>query len=341
MSPVGDIPAPADAGSLRIPVILVTGFLGAGKTTLLLRWLKESPATGLRMGVVMNEFGAESVDSQILDRPGLPVSQVSGGCVCCAPDNELDRAVRQLAKSGDCDYLVVETSGLADPDNVIDVLTDPDLLEVARLQAVVSVIDAPWYSRPDGDIGERVLARKQIEFANVLCLSKCDRLDAPALDALEADLVARNPRALRIRLPFGLPEIGDLLGMPPAEARIDVTTGAPAPTPHLHTGYRSVTWRFPVPVDRPAFETFLSRLDPREVVRAKGFVRFKQSPQKLFLFQQVWGHHFIEEFPALPHPAPVAVLIGPHLDAATHQAALRNLTFGSSSLGIPCSPGNA
>ena len=128
------------AAKHRLPVILVTGFLGSGKTTLLLRWLRESPATGLRMGVVMNEFGAESVDSQILDRPGLPVAQVSGGCVCCAPENELDRAVTQLAKSGDCDYIVVETSGLADPDSVIDILTDTDLLEHAQLHAVVSVV---------------------------------------------------------------------------------------------------------------------------------------------------------------------------------------------------------
>ena len=321
----------------RLPVILVTGFLGAGKTTLLLRWLKESPATGLRMGVVMNEFGADSVDSQILDRPGLPVAQVSGGCVCCATDNELDRAVTQLAKSGDCDYLVVETSGLADPDNVIDVLTDPDLLEHARLHAVVSVVDAPWYSQPDGDIGERVLARKQIEFANVLCLSKCDRLEASRLESLDKIIAEENPSAQRIRLSFGLPDIGDLLRMPPAEVRIDanhetVEKEAPQAAPHLHTGYRSVTWRFPVPVERKAFETFLSRLNPREVVRAKGFVRFTHAPDKLYLFQQVWGHHFIEEFPALPHPAAMAVLIGPNLDPAPHQAALRSLCFGTSRL---------
>lgn len=311
----------------RLPVVLVTGFLGSGKTTLLLRWLRESPATGLRMGVVMNEFGAESVDSQILDRPGLPVTQVSGGCVCCAPENELDRAVTQLAKSGDCDYIVVETSGLADPDNVIDVLTDTDLLEHAQLHAVVSVVDAPWYAQPEGDIGERVLARKQIEFANILCLSKCDRLDPQLLDSLEASIAQLNPRAQRVRLPFGLPDIGDLLRMPPAEVRLDERTDSTPASSHLHTGYRSVTWRFPVPVERKAFETFLSRLNPREVVRAKGFVRFTHAPEKLFLFQQVWGHHFIEEFPAVPHPAPVAVLIGPNLDPVSHQTALRTLSF--------------
>jgi hypothetical protein len=99
-----------------LPVILLTGFLGSGKTTLLLRWLSEAPATGLRLGVVMNEFGAESVDSQLINRAGLPLQQVAGGCVCCAPDNELPNAVIRLVQEGNCDYLVVETSGLADPD---------------------------------------------------------------------------------------------------------------------------------------------------------------------------------------------------------------------------------
>ena len=118
---------PGAPGTRRLPVILLTGFLGSGKTTLLLRWLAESPATGLRVGIVMNEFGADSVDGQLVRRPGLPIRQVDGGCVCCAPESDLDRACRELVRSGECDYLVLETSGLADPDSVIDVLTDPGL----------------------------------------------------------------------------------------------------------------------------------------------------------------------------------------------------------------------
>jgi G3E family GTPase len=314
----------------RLPVLLLTGFLGSGKTTLILRWLRDSPATGLRMGVVMNEFGAESVDSQILNRPGLAIQQVDGGCLCCAPESELDLAMTRLAKSGQADYLVVETSGLADPDNVIDVLTDPDLLAQTRLQAVVTVVDALWYSRPEADPGERVLARKQIQFANVLCLSRCDLLKPEEIDFVEREVSRINPGATLVRLPFALPEIGALLARPPAERRIDAgPEGETAnPQPHLHTGYRSITWRFPVPVDRSAFEKFLSELNPREVVRAKGFVQFTRQPGKLFLFQSVWGHHFIEEFPARPHPEPVAVLIGPGLDAARHQERLRQLMFG-------------
>ena len=298
-----------DRPPARLPVILLTGFLGAGKTTLLLRWLAESPATGKRLGVVMNEFGAESVDSQLINRPGLPLSQVSGGCVCCASDNELGNAVTRLVREGACDYLVVEASGLADPDNVIDVLTDTDLLPQVRFHAVVTVVDAPWYARPGLEAGERVLARKQIQFAHVLCLSKCDRLEETETAFVEAELRRLNPRARIVKLPFGLPELGEILARPAAETELRVGREAgTADEPHLHTAYQSVTWRFPVPVERSKFEAFLSGLDPREVVRAKGFARFVRQPEKLFVFQSVFGHHFIEEFPAQPHPEPVAVL---------------------------------
>lgn len=327
-------PGPEDA---RLPVILLTGFLGAGKTTLLLRWLQESPMTGLRMGVVMNEFGLESIDSQILDRPGLPLRQVAGGCVCCAPDNELDRACTQLAASAECDYIVVETSGLADPDNVIDVLTDQDLLPRVRLQAVVTVLDAEWYARSGEDAGERVLARKQLQFAHVIALSRCDRLSDAQVAEVTALVRGVNPGAGVVRLPFGLPDLGEVLRRRPAAGSV-LATEWDAPDPgeeaHLHTRYQSLAFHLPVAVDRPRFEAFLGGLDGREVVRAKGFLRFRQTPGKLHLFQSVWGNHFIEEFPARPHPSPVLVLIGPRLDLARHRAALQALCFGGSGSAI-------
>lgn len=317
----------------RLPVILLTGFLGAGKTTLLLRWLSESPATGLRVGIVMNEFGAESVDGQLVRRPGLPVRQVDGGCVCCAPDNELDRACRELVRSGDCDYLVLETSGLADPDNVIDVLTDPDLITDVRLQAVVTVLDAAWFRRPAEGEAERVLARRQVEFSTVVAVSKCDLLGPGEADEVEAAVRVWNPRVRVVRLPFGLPDVGELLSGPGAEfespaSEADEGVEAAAGRRHLHETYRSVTWRFPMPVARAAFMDFLGALDPREVVRAKGFVRFRESPDKVHVFQRVWGHHLVEEFPAKPDPECFGVLIGPALDADRYRARIRGLTVG-------------
>lgn len=320
-------------GDGRIPVLLLTGFLGAGKTTLLLRWLSEAPATGLRLGVVMNEFGIQSVDSQLLARPGLPLQQVTGGCICCADDNELPRAIQTLIRDGGCDYIVVETSGLADPDKVIDVLTDFDLLPRTCLQAVITVVDAEWYAQPDGGDSERILARHQIQYAHAVCLSKCDRITETER-ALVSEVVQRiNPDAILCRLPFGLPDLQQLLRRIPASAEIDLGESGERGSspnndrPHLHTRYQSLAWRIPRPVDRSRFEACLSSWNSREVVRAKGFVRFSTCPDRIFVFQSVFGHHFIEEFLARPQPEPVAVLIGPQLDAEKFRAQLRALVY--------------
>lgn len=328
-----------------LPLILVTGFLGAGKTTLLLRWLQEAPATGKRMGVIMNEFGQENIDSQILQRPDLPIEQVSGGCLCCADDAAVGNAVSRLARSGLVDYIVVETSGLADPDLVIDTLTDPELLPIARLHGVVTVIDAQWLASPE-DAGERVLARKQIQFAHIAALSRCDCISEAEKELASEAVRKWNPTAQQIRLPFGLPDLLTLLNRPSTHAEIraendsETTANPAAQEPHLHTIYQSLSYRIPLPIERPRFEAYLSQLNPREVVRAKGFIRFAHAPEKLFVFQSVFGHHFIEEFPARPHPDPVAVLIGPHLDVPAHQLKLRQLIFGAKSNALKVSSGS-
>ena len=311
-----------------LPVILLTGFLGAGKTTLLLRWLEEAPATGLRIGIVMNEFGAESVDGQLVRRPGLAVTQVDGGCVCCAPDDSLDRACRAMVREGQCDYLVLETSGLADPDNVIDVLTDPDLLGVVRLKAVVTVVDAKWFLQPEGGIGERVLVRRQVQYSDVVALSRCDLLGPRKAEAAEAAIRAWNDRLSIVRLPFGLPDLPGLLAGPDAhrveDEEPDPVSAAPS-REHLHARYRSLSWRFPLPVPREPFETWLAGLERQGVVRAKGFVRFRQSPSVVHVFQKTPGHHLIERFPAEPCPETFGVLIGPGLDEGFHRERVRSL----------------
>ena len=313
-----------------VPVILVTGFLGSGKTTLLKRWLSEAPSSGLRMGVVMNEFGVSSIDSRLVGVAGLPLVEVNGGCLCCADDEALPRAVQTLIREGQSDYIVIETSGLADPDNIIDLLTDSDLLPRVTLQAVVTVVDSEWYTETGESSGERILARRQIQFAQVLCLSKGDRVTAAVLDTVSGHLTALNPGASQVRLPFGLPDLPALLEGKPASIEItpsledESTIGTKS---HLHAEYRSLSFRFPGPVDRTRFEGFLAENNPREVVRAKGFVRFTAAPSRLHVFQSVMGHHFIEEFRALPHPEPLCVLIGPALRIEAYQQRLRSLLW--------------
>lgn len=311
-----------------MPIVLLTGFLGAGKTTLLTRWLEESPATGLRIGIVMNEFGADSVDGPLVRRPGLAIAQVDGGCVCCAPDDGLERACRAMVREGRCDYLVLEASGLADPDQVIDVLTDVDLLGEVRLKAVVTVVDAAWFLRPEGDLGERVLVRRQVAYADVVALSRCDLLGPGEADAVEAALRGWNPRATTVRLPFGLPDLPALIAGPDAHGIVSAGAEAGRAREHAHARYRSMSWRFPMPVDRSGFEAWLAGLGREGVARAKGFVRFRHAPDVVHVFQKTPGHHFIERFPAKPDPEPFGVLIGAGLDVEGHRSRVRALWAG-------------
>jgi len=310
----------------RLPVILLTGFLGAGKTTLLLRWLRESPATGRRPGIVMNEFGEVSVDGALVSRPGLVLEQVSGGCVCCAPDNEVADALTRMIRADACDFAVVETSGLADPDATIDVLTDADVLPLAQLQAVVTVVDAHWFARPGADAGDRVLAHKQIRFAHWLLLAKCDLITDAEIEMVTAAMKVLNPTARLLRLPFAVPDLNEILAAPAGDKMLSPEP-ATAGKNHAHHAYRSLAFNFPAPVDRVVFEDFLNKLDRREVTRAKGFIRFLREPEKLHVFQSVMGYHLIDELPPTARVNPVAVLIGPRLDADKYALQLRALAF--------------
>lgn len=312
----------------RVPLVLLTGFLGAGKTTLVKRWLTDFPATGRRLGLVMNEFGPVGVDSLLVSQPDLPVQEVEGGCLCCAPDADVTRAINTLAKERGCDLIVIESSGLADPVATIDSLTDPDVLERFELRGVLALLDAQAYARPDADPAEWPVLKQHIRYADWLLLTKCDVAPADAVQRLEDSARALNAPAQLRRLPFNPPSLDDILRAGPPLRELPAAEDAPAP--HEHARHRSLSFRFPLPVNRSAFEAFLAGLDRREVVRGKGFVCFSGQPDKVFLFQSVYGNYLIEEFPARPLPDPVAVFIGPALDAAKYTAQLRNLVWGVS-----------
>lgn len=319
------------AHSERIPVVLLTGFLGAGKTTLVRRWLTDFPATGRRLGLVMNEFGPVPVDSLLVSKPDLPVQEVEGGCLCCAPDADLPRAMSVLARERGCDLIVIEPSGLADPIATLDTLTDPDVLERFELRAVVNLVDARAYGLAEGDAGHWPLLRDQMRFADWLLVTKCDLAGEDVVRQLEETGRSLRPGVRLRRLPANPPALTELLeGAPPV---LELPASEGARSEHLHGSYRSVTYRFPLSVDRSRFEEFLRELDRREVVRGKGFVRFAGSGEQVFLFQTVFGHFVITEYPALPAPQPVAVLMGPSLEPGKYLERLQRLVWGTGGRG--------
>ncbi|MGB7415194.1 MAG: GTP-binding protein [Thermosynechococcaceae cyanobacterium] len=164
-----------------LPVTIITGFLGSGKTTLLNHIL--SNQDGLKTAVLVNEFGEIGIDNDLLITTGEDMVELSNGCICCTINNDLVEAVhRVLERSDKIDYLVVETTGLADPLPVALTFLGTDLRDMTRLDSIVTMVDAENFSL---DLFNSEAAQSQITYGDTILLNKADLVDEADLDLLE------------------------------------------------------------------------------------------------------------------------------------------------------------
>lgn len=261
----------------RTPLTIITGPLGSGKTTLLRHILNNFPK---KIAILMNEFGEIAIDSKIIAGKNIQMAELGGGCVCCSLLGEFEAAVNEILDTIAPDNLIIETTGVAEPDALI--FDTQENLPKVRLDGVVTIIDADGMVKYPS-IGHTT--RMQIEAADAILLNKIDLVSESELEEITQKLQNFNKTAEIFRTIRCQVDTDLLFGI--GREKIE------HPPHHIHQPeFESFIYTSSAISNRLLFEEFANNIPP-DIYRAKGFIRFADG---IYLFNFVAGRWDLEPF---------------------------------------------
>ncbi|MFP5420228.1 cobalamin biosynthesis protein CobW [Pseudomonas sp. WS 5011] len=346
----------------KLPVTIVTGFLGAGKTTLLRHMLGH--ADGRRIAVIVNEFGELGIDGEILKQCSIGCSEeeangrifeLANGCLCCTVQEEFFPVMRELvARRGELDHILIETSGLALPKPLVQAFNWPEIRNACTVDAVITVVDSPavaagtFAAFPDQVDAQRKLDPNldhesplhelfadQLASADLVILNKADLLDAAALAAVRAEVAEELPPAVKIIEAHG------------GELPLDVLLGLNCETElhiegrkthhdleghedHDHDEFASFHVELPEAEEARLLQALKEAVSKHGILRIKGFAAIPGKPMRLLLqgVGQRFDKHFDRAWQADEPRITRLVVIGQTLDQAAIEAELNAALAG-------------
>ena len=294
--------------SRHVAVDILTGFLGSGKTTLL-KHVLEHGLKGKPVALIVNEIGDVGIDGKVVT--GLnyveKMVELSSGCICCSIDEyRFDLAIQEIVETVKPHLIIIESTGLADPEPLAYRVKSAGL----HLDAIITVVDAENVER---FVGETEVAGFQIAAADFLVVNKTDLVTPADVVRVKKKLTRLNPRALQLESVRGAID-ADVLFATDVAGHRDRARDPRASSHHLaHDAFGSFIYRSGAALDQEGFEHVIENLPP-DVIRAKGIVRLVDRDWHC-LFNVTCGRSEIGWLKLSDdHSENQAVFIGRHLD---------------------------
>ncbi|MDU5140669.1 MAG: GTP-binding protein [Paenibacillus dendritiformis] len=310
----------------KIPVVILAGFLGSGKTTLLQQWLQWSLEAGMKPAVVMNEVGEVNLDGKLLPED-VAMTELLNGCICCSMRGDFSLKLYELVQSERPDIIYVECTGIAQPMELVDSITEISLYSGVVLNHIVTLADAAHLAALlEGDTPNRKLMnllQEQVRVAQLILVNKADRVNEAQLEAVQRHLRTWNAEAgllVTERAAIDRSRWLDAIRTGASPAWQERKPGC-ASGPHAHDKVTVWTRAIPRAVDSERFERWLLG-QPSNVYRAKGIVTFTDTTKR-YMFQ--YAYRATEFVPITPQGEveDVIVMIGEQMDVAELERSFR------------------